>query len=320
GITRLFQQTMGTEVSWLLPVALIGLVAGIWFTARSARGTRVRAQLLLWGGWLLVSGAVFSFMKGVTHPYYTVALAPAIAALIGISLRELWRGRKFRSSRVVLASMSAVTGVWAFILLDRTPDWLPALRWVLLIGSIAVASVIAAGLQRAGRATTAVAVAALLFGIAAPAAYTVDTIARSHHEPIPTSGPISAAFNHGPGPNGSTADNTDLQKLLKDTETRWAAAAVSSMATNILQLQTGAPMMAIGGFNGADNSPTLRQFQQYVADHEVHYFIAGKTDGPSPRSSSARAITAWVQGHFMPTDVDGTTVYDLLTPITRAHW
>ena len=51
----------------------------------------VRASLLLWGGWLLVSAAVFSFMDGTVHPYYTVALAPAIAALVGISVRELWR-------------------------------------------------------------------------------------------------------------------------------------------------------------------------------------------------------------------------------------
>ena len=78
---------MGTEASWLLPAALIGLVAGLWFTRRTARTAGVRASLLLWGGWLLVTGAVFSFMDGTIHPYYTVALAPAIAALVGISAR-----------------------------------------------------------------------------------------------------------------------------------------------------------------------------------------------------------------------------------------
>ena len=65
-------------------------------------------------------------MDGIIHPYYTVALAPAIAALVGISVRELWRGREFVASRIVLAVMSAGTGVWAFILMDRTPDWWPA--------------------------------------------------------------------------------------------------------------------------------------------------------------------------------------------------
>ena len=134
GIGRMFGLSMGTEASWLLPAALIGLIAGMWLTRSTARTGSVRASLLLWGGWLLVSAAVFSFMDGTVHPYYTVALAPAIAALVGISVRELWRVRDRLPARLVLAAMSAATGVWAFVLLDRTPDWLPALRWVVLAG------------------------------------------------------------------------------------------------------------------------------------------------------------------------------------------
>ena len=95
GITRLFGASMGAEASWLLPAALIGLIAGLWFTRRTSRTAGVRAGLLLWGGWLLVTGAVFSFMDGIIHPYYTVALAPAVAALVGIQRVELWRGRQF---------------------------------------------------------------------------------------------------------------------------------------------------------------------------------------------------------------------------------
>ena len=130
GITRIFGESMGTEISWLLPAALIGLTAGLWFTRRAARTDRTRAALLLWGGWLVVTVVVFSFMKGIMHPYYTVALAPAVAALIGISVRELWNGKQFRASRWLLAAMVFGTGLWNFVLLDRTPEWLPWLRWV----------------------------------------------------------------------------------------------------------------------------------------------------------------------------------------------
>lgn len=320
GIGRLFGPSMGTEISWLLPAALIGLIAGVWFTANTARTGRVRAHLLLWGGWLLVSGAVFSFMHGIIHPYYTVALAPAIAALIGITVRELWRGREFVSSRIVLAAMSASTGAWAFILADRTPAWLPALRWIVLIGSIAAASVIAVGAHRLGRTTAAVAAAALLLGVAGPAAYAIDTVATPHAGPIPTSGPAAAAVGPGPvgpGPGGPgrDADNYALQALLRGDETRWAAASVGSMGASSLELQTGASVMAIGGFTGSDDSPTLQQFRQYVADRQIHYFIADRTPGPpGNRSPTAADITTWVQQHFTPMDVGGTTVYDLSSP------
>ena len=316
GIGRLFAQSMGTEVSWLLPAALIGLVAGVWFTARTARTGRVRAHLLLWGGWLLVSGAVFSFMEGVIHPYYTVALTPAIAALIGISVRELWRGLEFFSSRAVLATMSASTGVCAFILLNRTPDWLPALRWIVLVGSIAAAAVMAVGAHRLGRATAAVAAIALLLGLAAPAAYSIDTVTQSHSGPVPAAGPGSVAFGPGPGngPQDRLADNAALHTLLMNTQSRWAAASVGSISTSDIQLQTGASIMAIGGFSGSDNSPTLEQFRQYAADGQIHYFIAGKAEGPRGRNGTASAITAWVEQHFTATNVGGTTVYDLTAP------
>jgi len=82
-----------------------------------------------------------------------------------------------------------------------------------------------------------------------------------------------------------------------------------------LELKTGASIMAIGGFSGGDNSPTLEQFQSYVADHEVRYFIASERGGPHHDSSGpAQEITTWVQQHFTPIDVSGTTVYDLSQP------
>ncbi|HEV7788153.1 MAG TPA: glycosyltransferase family 39 protein, partial [Pseudonocardia sp.] len=162
GIGRMFGPSFGTEASWLLPAAIIGLLAGLWLTWRTARTGRVWASLLLWGGWLLVTGAVFSFMDGTVHPYYTVALAPAIAALVGIAVAELLRHRDTRSARLTLAVMLAATGGWAFALLDRTPDWWPALRWIVLVGSIVVAAALALRLHRPGRATVVVLAAAAL--------------------------------------------------------------------------------------------------------------------------------------------------------------
>ena len=82
GLLRMFGSEVGTQVAWLIPAALILGVAGLWF-ARGRGALAVRAGLTLWLGWLLVTGLTFSFMAGIFHPYYTVALAPAIGALVG---------------------------------------------------------------------------------------------------------------------------------------------------------------------------------------------------------------------------------------------
>ncbi|KUI00944.1 glycosyl transferase [Mycolicibacterium acapulense] len=330
GIGRMFGDSMGTQASWLLPAALIGLVAGLWFTRRTPRTAGVRAALLMWGGWVLVTGAVFSFMDGTIHPYYTVALAPAVAALLGISVRELWRGRRFPAPRVVMAIMSAATGVWAFILLDRTPDWWPAVRWVVLVGSVVVASILAVGAHRLGRATTVLAVTAAMLGLAGPTAYTLATVANAHGGPMVVAGPSVGVSGFdgdgpdrhappdGPGRFGAAADNPALENIVREASTRWAAATVGSMTASSLELKTGASVMAIGGFTGSDDSPTLEQFQAYVAHREVHYFIAGGHGGPPRRNhGEASAIATWVQQNFTPIDVGGATVYDLFEPIVR---
>ncbi|WP_163554470.1 glycosyltransferase family 39 protein, partial [Candidatus Frankia alpina] len=139
GITRLFGASMGSEISWLLPAALLVLVVGLWRTRRAPRTDPARAALVLWGGWLVVSGLVFSFMNGIIHPYYTVALAPAIAALVAAGGTSLWRDRAQLPARASLAAIIALTGAWSFVLLDRVPTWLPALRWVVLIVALALA-------------------------------------------------------------------------------------------------------------------------------------------------------------------------------------
>jgi 4-amino-4-deoxy-L-arabinose transferase-like glycosyltransferase len=319
GIGRLFGASMGVEASWLLPAALIGLAAGIWFTRRSARTDRLRASLVLWGGWLLVTGAVFSFMDGTVHPYYTVALAPAETALVGISVVELWRRREAVLARAALAAMVGATGIWAFALLSRTPSFLPPLRWVVLAGMVAAAAVLAVGVHRLGRAAVAAAVTAVVLGLAAPTSFALYNVAHPHSGPGTMSGPArggdfwpgGGAARHGGGP-GAGSDNPALASLVAGAGNRWAAASVGSFTVSALELKTGASIMAIGGFAGSDNSPTLAQFQRYVADGQVRYFIAGDHHGPSVRhQGTGTAITQWVLQNFAPVDVGGTTVYDL---------
>jgi 4-amino-4-deoxy-L-arabinose transferase-like glycosyltransferase len=214
GIFRLFHAEFGGQISWLLPAALISLAAMAWVSRRAARTDTTRAAALLWGGWVLVTGLVFSYMNGIIHPYYMVALAPGIAALTGIGAMALWRaplGAAKLAGRIAAACGVLASAVWAYILLDRTPDWLPWLRWVVLVAGVAAAGLVLAGpalarlaaVARSRRGRLALAAAplglALVAGLAGPAAYTLDTVATAHAGAIPSAGPAAAGFGGGPG-------------------------------------------------------------------------------------------------------------------------
>jgi 4-amino-4-deoxy-L-arabinose transferase-like glycosyltransferase len=94
----------------------------------------------------------------------------------------------------------------------------------------------------------------------------------------------------------------------------WVASAVGSNSASGYQLATGDPVMAIGGFNGSDPSPTLDQFKQYVRDHKIHYFIGGGGfGGQAGGSRSSSEIASWVAATFTSQTVDGVTLYDLTT-------
>ncbi|WP_406639441.1 glycosyltransferase family 39 protein [Amycolatopsis sp. WGS_07] len=295
GLTRLFTQQFGGEASWLLPAALIGLVAGLWFTRRAPRTDRTRAALVLWGAWTAISALVFSYMSGIIHPYYTVALAPGIAATVAISATELWRGRAYLAPRVVLAVMLAATVAWSFVLLHRTPSWQPWVRYaVLVLGVLGVVALLV------GTARRTVAVLALVAALLGMASFTVATASTAHTGGSPASGPQRRASFGKP-----QQSNVALDRLLETATTKWAAAETGAMQAAGLALNSGKPVLAVGGFSGRDPAPTLAQFQQYVASGDIRYFVVGG------RGSRIGKVTTWVQQHFPATAVGNAKVYDL---------
>ncbi|MGW7595918.1 glycosyl transferase, partial [Streptomyces rubiginosohelvolus] len=201
GIGRMFNSEVGGQISWLLPAALILLVAGIWLTRRTKRTDTARAAFLAWGGALLMTAAVFSFMAGIFHQYYTVALAPYLAALIGMGVTVLWEERAQGWAGAALAGTVAATAYWAYVLLGRTPDYQPWLRTAVLVTGL----VAAPGLLLAARLGRRLALLTVVLGFAAslagPAAYTVSTLNTGHQGSIVTAGPSSGGMG-GPGGGG----------------------------------------------------------------------------------------------------------------------
>src|SRR5207302_664969 len=136
-------------------------------------------------------------------------------------------------------------------------------------------------------------------------------------------GPVPAGrASQAPGGGflSSSTPGSALVAKLRAVASRytWVAAVVDSNSAAGYQLASGDPVMAIGGFNGTDPVPTLAQFQAYVRQGSIHYFISdgrrgGGFLGGGDSSSQASAITTWVQQNFASQTVDGVTVYDLTT-------
>lgn len=415
GIGRMFNTEVGGQIAWLLPAALILLVAGLWLTRKAARTDSARAAFIAWGGALVMTAAVFSFMAGIFHQYYTVALAPYIAALVAMGVTVLWEERGAWWPRAVLAGTVLATVLWAYVLLGRTPDYLPWLRWAVLAGGIAGALGLLVVGRIAGRGL-AVAVVGLscAASLAGPTAYTVSTLNSGHQGSIVTAGPSAGGFGMGGGPgggggrpggpgggdggqrggmqqppgqgqaqgqgqgnqqgnapggmptlpgagtapggtgtafgegmrgggggggggmggllNGATVDAEAKALLTKDADDyTWVAAAVGAQNAASYQLATGEPVMAIGGFNGSDPSPTLAQFKKYVAEGKIHYFVSGGGMGGGMRGGTAgeggggmgggpggmgsSQISSWVTENFTEVTVGSATFYDLTQPV-----
>jgi 4-amino-4-deoxy-L-arabinose transferase-like glycosyltransferase len=341
GITRMFNSDFGGNISWLLPAALIVLLAGLWLTRKAPRTDRTRAGLVLWGGWLLVNGLVFSFMSGTVHPYYSVAMAPGLAACLAIGVGALWGKRSQLASRLTMVVALAATSAWSVVLLDRTPTFLPWLRWVVIAGAALGAVALLLPPRRLGR----------FAGSAGSTAYAAQTALTAHQGSIVSAGPSSNGGFPGGGQDGARQDggaradgmrrggfdgvsnDPALTALLRNAGTKWAAAAVSAQGAAGLELSSGTAVIAIGGFTGSDPAPTLEQFQALVSQGQVHYFIASTGGpggggpsgggpggggpgggGPGGNSGASAQIRTWVQQHYAATTVGGQTVYDLTVP------
>jgi 4-amino-4-deoxy-L-arabinose transferase-like glycosyltransferase len=203
GLNRLFSSEMGLEISWLLPAALIALVLGLVVVGRRHLADPARAGLVLWGGWLLVTGLVFSYMSGTIHPYYTVALAPAIAGLVGTGGALLWHARERFLGRLGLAAMVGITAFWGWCLLNENPSWMPWLRWVMLFGGLLSAAVIVIGSVPTLRKLVTVGVlAGTLFGLTGTTAYALATTTVAHSGSIPSVGPAGSSSG-GTGGGGA---------------------------------------------------------------------------------------------------------------------
>ncbi|MFC9978295.1 ArnT family glycosyltransferase [Gordonia sp. NPDC127522] len=199
GWLRMFEPAQGGQIAWLIPTGLVLAAVALVLVGRARRTDPRRAYLVVWALWLLVTMGVFSFMAGIFHQYYTAALAPAVAAVVAGGAAVCWSHRDRLWVRIALGISVAAAAIWGFVLLDRTPDFVPWLRYaVLVVGLLAAVAMV---FTRRRSIATAALIGAIMAGLAGPVAYTVDTIATEKSGSIITAGPrVEGEF--GPGGGG----------------------------------------------------------------------------------------------------------------------
>jgi 4-amino-4-deoxy-L-arabinose transferase-like glycosyltransferase len=318
GAHRLFSAEMGYEISWLLPVSLCAMVFGGYLAARGRLSRDERAAWVMWGGWLSVTALVFSFMGGVVHPYYTVALAPAVAALGGLGGVWAWRQRTGWDGRIGLAAMIVLAGGWSAVLLRHAgfgPAWT---RWT--IGGLAVAAAVGVLVLRR-HALSAAVLTGMLAGLAGTAAFTVATVATPHHGGIPVAVNVAGVgVMRGLPWLGDDATESAVAELLATTHTTWSAATNGSQSAAALEIASGTSVMALGGWSD-DPVPTLGQFIDDVHAGRISYYLAAgrvapgaphKVIGEPDRTSAhTRVIADWVAQNYPASTIGEMTIYRL---------
>jgi 4-amino-4-deoxy-L-arabinose transferase-like glycosyltransferase len=340
GIGRLFEAEQIGGIGWLLPAALVFAIALL-----ARRATR-RAAAGVWVVWLLTTALVFSFMAGIFHPYYTVALAPSVAAVIGIGATVFWQDREKYWAKAILAAAVVLSAVTSVLVLRQVPDYYPWLRWAVPIGAI----VLLAAVAGAAILRPAVVALAALVALGGPAAYSITTVVRGNVGAMPIAGPVPRLVTamtkgvgpvqraeitaaSGPGfllpagsPGGamhlvgctlldSGVPDRRLVDLLDTNAERytWVAATVGSVCAAGYQLASGHAVMPVGGFNGTDPSPKPDAFVRLALSKRIHYFIVTNPihEDKWGHLDTNALIQQWVQRNFTPQRVGRVLIYDL---------
>ncbi len=317
GPLRFFQAPLGSQVGWLMPLALLelALLVGSALVAlvsarrgwrdrlASARLTPRAHGLLLWGVWLGVDVVCFSFARSI-NAYYVAILGPAIAALAGACAADFLRAARSRQWLWALLPLALLATIaQQTVYLTAAPAWAPGLSIALPLSALALAallylilawSTLSAWLARRHavfalvsmptRLATGMTALALVVMLAAPTAWTLSSLTWGNEGGWPSAGP---QFAHAAPANTQMVDPIMARYLYAHRgEDRYLVAALNSYITAPLIVATGQPVLDMGGFAGYDKILTARTLAELVRTDQVHLFLLPSSNvTPAQRAS-----------------------------------
>jgi 4-amino-4-deoxy-L-arabinose transferase-like glycosyltransferase len=329
GVLRFFQAPLAKEMSWLLPFGLISLLLAAFAGLIGIGGLKkfslpVESQshkaLIIWGGWL-VTCLIFFSIAGFFHSYYLATLSPALAAIVGIGFyilkenikiyRIVFGGILFVSAgltivfQLYLVNQFGLNGIWNYVTITifgigaliagyaflKKSDSTALFNTALI--SMLFAMLIIPGIWSVR--TVSANTATLL-----PEAYSGD--GTSNNRSFAGSGnsfATRASFGgSGNGQNGNTENSTMLSFLEQNTMTnKYLVAVSSSNSGSNLVLETGRPVLFMGGFSGSDPVVNASSLAKLVSEGELRYILYGGMGGFGGGGNSTSDVSIWIQSN-----------------------
>ncbi|GLY02208.1 glycosyltransferase family 39 protein [Actinoplanes sp. NBRC 101535] len=305
GPAKLAGARYASQIGWLYPLALFGLLFGLIARGRAPRTDPLRAGLLFGGSWLLVVAAVLGGMT-IAHQAYLASLAPPLAVLSALAVVRAWTGLRDGDAPWQLPVLVVAELLWTIHLSRRFPDFLPWLWWV-----VAAAGAIALLVLAVARTLRRVRVAAMALAVAAMVATPVFW-AASVLDPRYGGDAFEASAGPRPGGRAGTAGGNDLSPtgVLTAEQSRLhayltahrdgarflAATTFWHMASPYIAA-TGQAYLPMGGNHGSVPQPTPAGVEALVGTGELRYFLLPAAGDPGRRdgdTGTIGAIAAWV--------------------------
>jgi 4-amino-4-deoxy-L-arabinose transferase-like glycosyltransferase len=277
----MFDAANGGQIGWLLPLAVGGGLLALWYWRKDPVR---RAFSVLFLGWVVIHAGIYSNAEGIYHSYYTSAMAPGIAALVGITaVAAVNVVRDDKRWLIAIAALVTLT-MWAQLTIaGRTPDFYGWVRPFTVLVGLAGLAVIAGAMflnrsiaMRLVPGGIAVSLAGLLL---LPGAWSLSAAANpSLNATLPQAGPQqgasgatfgAAAFNDG------TPELAAWLEANNDPDATWDLAVASSQNGSRLIAEYELSVMSLGGFLGSDNTISVDDFADLVADGKVRYVLVG---------------------------------------------
>ncbi len=320
GLLRLFRPRAATQMAWMLPLALVGL-AFAWLApmASGATGSRL-ISAGIWTGWLVAYWAVLSFAGGPVHTYYVAILGPPLAVFSGIALAGLYeRWRDGCLPRLAIPLLAAVVAAWqSYLFLGQEGaaevSWL---KWIWLASTgLALASSVFLFVRPAPAPTAGVAaLAAMLALLVLPALTAASVVIVRPNVAVPVAN--VAALANPPNAHQETLrrlkQNAARQKLVRflldnrREETFLLAVPNANVAAPLI-IETGLPVMAMGGYLGDDPILTPQSLERFIGDGRVRYVMLGGFT-LAPESTALDAIAHWVRTNGRAVDQRQWSIY-----------